>query len=165
VLVDISLPGRSGLDLIKELRSADCDVKLLVISMHDEALYADRVLRAGGDGYVMKQEDPEEIIQAIRDVLEGHIYVSEEVMEGAASGKRIPHASEKARPLDRLTDSELEILEQLGHGKSIVQIAKQLRLKERTVAAEFLQVRQKLNLKSAQALLRYAVCWVESEGG
>jgi DNA-binding NarL/FixJ family response regulator len=165
VLVDISLPGRSGLDLIKELRSVDCTVKLLVISMHDEALYADRVLRAGGDGYVMKQEDPEEIIQAVRDVLDGHIYVSEEVMEGAARGKRIAHASEKARPLDRLTDSELEILELLGNGKSIVQIARQLRLKERGVAATLLQIRQKLHLKSAQALLRYAVCWVESEGG
>src|SRR5208283_1995201 len=75
VLVDISLPGRSGLELIKELRSVDRKVKLLVISMHDEALYAARVLRAGGDGYIMKQEDPDEIVRAIRDVLAGRIYV------------------------------------------------------------------------------------------
>src|SRR5207302_1303000 len=81
-VVDISLPGKSGLDLIRELRAAKCKVKLLVVSMHDEALYADRVLRAGGDGYIMKQEDLDEIIHAIRDVLGGHIYVSEEVMGG-----------------------------------------------------------------------------------
>jgi len=80
VLVDITLPGKSGLELIKELRPQNHQLKLLVVSMHDEALYANRVLRAGGDGYIMKQEDPEEIIHAIRDVLGGHTYVSEQVM-------------------------------------------------------------------------------------
>ncbi len=85
VLVDITLPGKSGLELIKELRSRDSKVRILVVSMHDEALYADRVLRAGGDGYIMKQEDPEEIVHAIRDVLGGHIYVSEEVLASNAN--------------------------------------------------------------------------------
>ena len=79
VLVDITLPDKSGLELIKELRQSGSKAKLLVLSMHDEALYAERVLRAGGDGYIMKQEDPEEIIRAIRDVLGGRIYVSEDV--------------------------------------------------------------------------------------
>ncbi|MCX6928797.1 MAG: response regulator transcription factor [Verrucomicrobia bacterium] len=72
VLVDITLPGKGGLELIKELRDLNSSVKLLVLSMHDEALYADRVLRAGGDGYIMKEEDPEEVVHAIRDVLRGH---------------------------------------------------------------------------------------------
>ena len=82
VLVDISLPGKSGLELIRELRLKDRRVKILVISMCDEAVYAARVLQAGGDGYIMKQEDPEEIVHAIRDVLNGRIYVSEEVSTG-----------------------------------------------------------------------------------
>jgi DNA-binding NarL/FixJ family response regulator len=88
VLADISLPGKSGLGLIKELRSVVRSVKLLVISMHNEALYAARVLRSGGDGYIMKQEDPDEIVYAVHDVLEGHIYVSEEVMESTRGGGR-----------------------------------------------------------------------------
>src|SRR3954471_16000329 len=120
VLVDIGLPGQSGLELIKKLRSVDRQTKLLVVSMHDEALYADRVLRAGGDGYIMKQEDPEEILHAIRDVLAGHIYVSEQVFEnrsrslGASSSQK----KRKVSSLEMLTDSELEILELLGQGKS-----------------------------------------------
>ena len=80
VLVDLTLPGKSGLQLIKDLRALGLPIKMLVVSMHHEALYADRVLRAGGDGYIMKQEDPEEIIRAIHDVLDGHTYVSEVVM-------------------------------------------------------------------------------------
>ena len=165
VLVDISLPGKSGLELIKEIRSVDRTVKLLVISMHDEALYAARVLRAGGDGYIMKQEDPDEIVQAIRDVLEGHIYVREAVMESTRGGGRSGRFDEKTRPLDHLTDSELEILELLGRGKSSREIARKLHLSERSVAATRSQLRRKLSLRNAQALLRYAVCWVESEGG
>ena len=165
VLVDISLPGRSGLELIKEIRAVDRRIKLLVISMHDEALYAARVLRAGGDGYIMKQEDPDEIIQAIRDVLAGHIYVSEEVMSNNRRAGRTRRSEEKTRPLDLLTDTELEILELLGRGKSSHEIGRKLRLSERTVTATRSQLRGKLGLKNAQELFRYAVCWVESEGG
>jgi DNA-binding NarL/FixJ family response regulator len=165
VLVDISLPGKSGLELIKQIRSVNRTVKLLVISMHDEAIYAARVLRAGGDGYIMKQEDPDEIVQAIRDVLEGHIYVSEEVIDGGRGRGRSRGSDEKARPLDQLTDSELEILEMLGRGKSSREIALKLHLSERSVTTTRSQLRGKLGLKSGQELFRYAVCWVESEGG
>jgi DNA-binding NarL/FixJ family response regulator len=133
VLADISLAGKSGLELIKEIRSVDPAVKLLVISMHDEAIYAERVLRAGGDGYIMKQEDPDELVQAIRDVLEGHIYVSEEVMENTRGGGRSRRAEEKTGPLDQLTDSGLETLEMPGCGKSNREIAPKLRLNERSV--------------------------------
>src|SRR4051812_16680694 len=129
VLVDIGLPGLSGLELIKKLRSVDRQTKLLVVSMHDEALYADRVLRAGGDGYIMKQEDPEEILHAIRDVLSGHIYVSEQVLSATAgrgngNGNGNPNGSghapstKRIDPLADLTDAELELLEQFGSGKS-----------------------------------------------
>jgi DNA-binding NarL/FixJ family response regulator len=163
VLVDITLPGKSGLELIKELRAVDRKVKLLVISMHDEALYADRVLRAGGDGYIMKQEDPEEIIRAIRDVLGGHIYVSEQVLanKSKVSPKSRPEA--KTAPLQKLMDTELEILELLGQGKSSLEIARQFHLKVATVTAHCTQMQKKLNLKSTNALIRYAVCWVETD--
>ncbi|HEV2455359.1 MAG TPA: response regulator transcription factor, partial [Verrucomicrobiae bacterium] len=114
-LVDLELPGKSGLDLIKKIRALKLPVKLLVVSMYDEALYADRVLRAGGDGYIMKEESPEEIIHAIRDVLDGHIYVSEEVMASQMKSPSKPEKSEE-NLLDQLSDLELNVLELLGRG-------------------------------------------------
>ncbi|HYG35673.1 MAG TPA: response regulator transcription factor [Clostridia bacterium] len=162
VLVDITLPDKSGLELIKAIRTKDRKVKLLVVSMHDEALYANRVLRIGGDGYIMKQEGPAEIINAIHDVLEGHIYVSEEVMVGAGKAPAPKPIKQPVRLLDALSDSELEILELLGRGQSNEEISQQLRLSVETVDAECLEIRKKLNLKSDNALVRYAVCWVET---
>ena len=161
VLVDISLPGKSGLELIKDLRARNGGVKLLVLSMHDEALYADRVLRAGGDGYIMKQEDPEEVVDAIRDVLGGHIYVSDEIMAKGTKGAEARRSESKSRPLSQLTDIELEVLELLGEGKTNLEIARQLHLAARTVSVHSTQIKRKLNLKSINALIRYAVCWVE----
>ena len=161
VLVDITLPGKSGLELIKELRSRNSKVGILVVSMHDEALYADRVLRAGGDGYIMKQEDPEEIVHAIRDVLGGHIYVSEEVLASNANAALKPASKPEARPLDQLTDQELNILELLGRGKNSDEIARQLHFDVRKITADCAQMRRKLGLKSDNALVRYAVFWVE----
>jgi DNA-binding NarL/FixJ family response regulator len=158
VVVDLGLPGRSGLDLIKELRALKVTTKILVVSMFDEALYAQRVLRAGGDGYIMKQEDPEEIVNAIRDVLAGQIYVSEEIF--ARSGGTEP-AAKKAGPLDHLTDSELEVMEGLGNGKSASEIALQTGLSTAEVSTHGKSIRRKLKLKNANALIRYAVCWVE----
>jgi DNA-binding NarL/FixJ family response regulator len=161
VLVDITLPGKSGLELIKELRSQNRKVRILVVSMHDEALYVDRVLRAGGDGYIMKQVDPEEIVHAIRDVLGGHIYVSEEVLASTAkvSLKRI--SEPETRPLDQLTDLELNILELLGRGKNSQEIARQLHFDVRKIIAHCAQMRRKLRLKSDNALIRFAAFWVE----
>jgi len=159
-VVDIGLPGKSGLELIKEIRGLRLPVKLLVVSMFDEALYAQRVLRAGGDGYIMKQEDPEEIIHAIRDVLAGHIYVCEEVFASDASKP----AKQAAGSLDQLTDSELEVLEALGQGKSAQDISLQLGLSVAEVSAQGNSIRRKLKLKNPNALIRYAVCWVEDGG-
>ncbi len=170
VLVDIGLPGQSGLELIRKVRASDRETKLLVVSMHDEALYADRVLRAGGDGYIMKQEDPEEILHAIRDVLAGHIYVSEQVMgstgsprngSGNGNGSRQTPAAERANPLAELTDSELELLEQFGQGKSNDEISTELGLSPTEVAARSKQLKTKLKLKTDNALIRFAVCWSE----
>jgi DNA-binding NarL/FixJ family response regulator len=165
VVVDITLPGKSGLELIKELRPQNQRVKLLVVSMHDEALYADRVLRAGGDGYIMKQEDPEEIVHAIRDVLGGHTYVSEQVLANKSTRSTVSQecqAEAKTRPLEKLTDSEVEILALLGQGKSNLEIARQLRLGAATVATHCTRIQKKLKLKCLNALIRYAVCWAET---
>jgi DNA-binding NarL/FixJ family response regulator len=157
-VVDLALPGKSGLELIKEIRAAKLEIKLLVVSMFDEALYAQRVLRAGGDGYIMKQEDPQEIISAIRDVLVGHIYVSEDVFESDQPRR----AFEKpAGGLDLLTDSELEVLEALGQGKAADGIAKQVGLTKSEVNTHIGSIRRKLKQESLNALIRYAVCWVE----
>ena len=161
VLVDITLPGKSGLELIKDLRARDGGLKLLVLSMHDEALYADRVLRAGGDGYIMKEEDPEEVVHAIRDVLSGRIYVSEQVMAGKKKGVQARGSESKSRPLGELTDVELEVLELLGEGKTNLEIARQLHFRPGPASARCTQIKRKLNLRSTNALIRYAVCWVE----
>jgi DNA-binding NarL/FixJ family response regulator len=162
VLVDITLPGMSGLDLIKKLRPKYPKIKLLVISMREEQLYAARVLRAGGDGYVMKQQDPEEIIDAIRDVLAGRIYVSEEVLVGDRKPSRGGRARPESRPIDRLSDLELEILGLLGTGKSNTQIASLLGLKARSLAGHYGDMRKKLRLTNTNALTRFAVCWTGS---
>lgn len=161
VLVDITLPGKSGFELIKEVRAQNGSVKLLVLSMHDEALYADRVLRAGGDGYIMKQEDPEEVVHAIRDVLGGHIYVSEQVLAKRTKGAPNRGSEPTNRPLGQLTDAELEILQLVGEGKTNSEIASQLHLRPGTISAHCTQIRRKLKLKSTNALIRYAVCMVE----
>jgi DNA-binding NarL/FixJ family response regulator len=160
-LVDLGLPGKSGLDLIKEVRALKVPIKFLVVSMFDESLYAQRVLRAGGDGYIMKQEDPQEIVQAIRDVLAGHIYVSEDVFSENSSRQKTEN---KTGALDLLTDSELEVLELLGQGKSAPEISEQLGLTRPEVNTHTNSIRRKLKLESVNALIRYAVCWVTDSG-
>ncbi len=158
VVVDIGLPGKSGLELIKEIRDFKIRVKLLAVSMFDEAIYAQRVLRAGGDGYVMKQEDPEVIVLAIRDVLAGRIYVSETVF--ATEGIKPPSKVESSL-IDGLTDTELEVLESLGQGRSPNEISDEVGLTVKEVDAFTNSIRRKLKLKNVNALIRYAVCWVE----
>jgi DNA-binding NarL/FixJ family response regulator len=163
VLIDISLPGKSGLDLIRQIRAQNREVKMLVVSMHDEALYADRALRAGADGYIMKDEDFQEILRAVRDVLSGMIYVSEQVLENA--DKAVAAAAKPSgRSLDKLADDELEILELLGYGKSNPEIARKLGLTTKVVAAHCSKIRTKLKFKSENELIRFAVCWVEAGG-
>ena len=162
VLIDISLPGKSGLELIAEIRASELEAKLLVISMLNEALYANRVLRLGGDGYIMKEEGPAEILEAIRDVLNGHIYVSEAVLLGRPKGARHAGSASGVSLLDRLTDSELEILELLGLGKTTPEIARESHSTVREVVRACAEIRHKLGLEHNRALLHYAVCWVET---
>jgi DNA-binding NarL/FixJ family response regulator len=156
-VVDLGLPGKSGLELIKEIRALKLPVKLLVVSMFDEAIYAQRVLRAGGDGYVMKQEDPEVIVLAIQDVLAGHIYVSEDVFDNELSKRPF---EKKAASLDLLTDSEIEVLELIGEGKNKHVISLQAGLSDAEVTTHCNSIRRKLKLESNDALIHYAACWV-----
>jgi len=162
VLVDIGLPGKSGLELTKDLRALLPAIAVLVISMHDETLYAERVLRAGGRGYIMKQEGPEKILQAIRHVLDGEISVS-----GKMSG-RILHALANPRaktdsPIAQLTDREFEIFQLIGRGKDSHAIAEQLHLSVKTVDSHRGKIKGKLELKSGTELICYAARWMESQ--
>ena len=160
VLVDIGLPGKSGFELVKDVRIAHPELPVLVLSMHDESLYAERVLRAGARGYIMKQERPGKLIEAIRTVLDGKAYVSEKMASrilDVFSGRR-PKGSRV--PMERLTDREFEILELIGRGKSSREVAKTLHLSVKTVDTHRTHLKGKLKLKSALQLTHYAVCWV-----
>jgi DNA-binding NarL/FixJ family response regulator len=162
VLVDIGLPGKSGLELVKDLRALHPDLAVLVISMYDEALYAERVLRAGGRGYIMKQEGPEAILRAIRQVVNGQIYLS-----GSMSGRILdafstPRSGARS-PISRLTDRELEVLQLLGQAKDSYAIAKQLHVSTKTVDAHRGKIKEKLNLNNSTELICYAARWVESQ--
>lgn len=163
ILVDISLPDKHGLELIKDLRALHPDLAVLVVSMHDESLYAERVLRAGGNGYIMKQEGGKKMIQAIRTVLSGQIYVSEKMSAKILeifSGRR----SDAARsPIEKLTDREFEVFQLIGQGKGTRQIAETLHLSVKTVEVHRLHIKGKLELTDAPSLVRYAVRWVETQ--
>jgi DNA-binding NarL/FixJ family response regulator len=162
VLADIGLPGKSGLELIKDLRAMRPEMAVLVISMHDETLYAERVLRAGGRGYIMKQEGPEKMLQAIRQVLDGQIYLS-----GKMSARILDALSDRRAktnsPIARLTDREFEILQLIGQGKDSHAIAEQLHLSVKTVDAHRGNIKEKLELESGTELICYAARWVETQ--
>lgn len=164
VLADISLTGKNGLELIKDVQVLQPALPVLVISMHDESLYAERVLRAGGRGYIMKQEGGKQIMHAIRHVLGGQIYVSPK-MSGKIleifSGRR---AQSAGSPVEQLTDREFEVFQLIGQGKGTRQIAEQLHLSVKTVEVHRQHIKEKLKLTDAPSLARYAVQWVESQG-
>ncbi len=156
ILMDITLPGKSGLELIKDLRVSHPHVPILVLSMHDESLYAERVLRAGAEGYITKQQRPKVLISAIRQVLAGRTYVSEHVSEKILklfSGRQVTTTS----PLEQLTDREFEVFQLIGEGKATAEIAKQLHLSPKTVAVHYANMRRKLKLGTYPDLIRLAV--------
>ena len=164
VLADISLPGKNGLELIKDFQAMQPGLAVLVISMHDESLYAERVLRAGGRGYIMKQEGGKKLMQAIRQVLEGKIYVSEKMSADILemfSGRR---AGAKNSPVEKLTDREFEVFQFIAQGKGTRDIAEKLHLSVKTVEVHRANIKAKLKLQSASELIHYAVRWSESQG-
>jgi DNA-binding NarL/FixJ family response regulator len=163
VLADLTMPGGEGLEFIKDMRSLHPEVAVLVVSMHDEALYAERALRAGARGYIMKNEGGEKLVEAIRQILQGKTYVSENM-----SGKVLEIFSGRRRRTDdttigKLTDREFEVFRLLGQGMTTHEIGQQLRLGTKTVETHRLHVREKLGLKSGPALIQYAVRWAGTQ--
>jgi DNA-binding NarL/FixJ family response regulator len=158
VLVDVSLKDSDGIELLKELRSQNPDQPVLVLSMHDESLYAERALRAGARGYVMKQEAPQTLLQAIRKVLTGQVYLSDtmgaNLLQRMVGGK---HAGKAAMPMDRLTDRELEVFRMIGAGRSVKEIAEKLFISPKTVEAHREHIKEKLGVRSSADLLRFAI--------
>ena len=156
-VIDLSLKGSSGLELVKNSRTSYPKVRILVLSMHDEFLYAERVLRAGAAGYIMKQEATEKILCAIRQVLGGGIYLSEKMgsklMHQLIGGK----AKEGGSSLERLSDRELEVFGLIGRGKGTRQIAEHLHLSVKTIESHRAHIKEKLNLNDANELVHTAI--------
>lgn len=164
-IVDLSLQGRNGLELIKDLRARQSTLPVLVLSMHDETVFAERALRAGARGYIMKQAGGKLLIDAIRHVLAGNVYVSPQVsariLESFAG-----RPGEAARsPIERLTDREFEVFQLLGQGRGTREIALELNLSIKTVEVHRTNARNKLDLKTGAELVNAAIRWTETEGG
>ena len=158
-IVDITLKESSGLELIKNIRELPTAVPVLVLSMHDESLYAERALRAGAAGYITKHESAENVLLAVRRVLAGEVYLSGTLtsafLKGLTSGLK-----STSQPLDRLTDRELEILELIGRGRATRQIAETLRLGVATVDTYRARIKEKMNFRSGTELQHFAIRWV-----
>ena len=161
-VIDISLKNESGLELVKNLGSQFPLVALIVLSMHDEALYAERALRAGARGYVMKRETTKSVLTAIRRVLEGSVYLSERVVNGMARKLSLSDKAAVGSPVDRLSDRELEIFRLLGQGRTTSQIADDLHLSLKTVQAYCARAKEKFGVNSLSELLRAAIRWEEA---
>jgi DNA-binding NarL/FixJ family response regulator len=156
-MIDLSLKDSSGLELVKNSRALHPKLRILVLSMHDETLYAERVLRAGAAGYIMKQEATEKVLGAIRLVLAGGVYLSEKMgsklMHQLIGGKS--HAAGSS--MERLSDRELEVFGLIGQGKGTRQIAQHLRLSVKTIESHRAHIKEKLNLKDANELVHTAI--------
>ncbi len=163
VIVDISLRTSSGIDLIKDIKAQFPALPVLTLSMHDEALYAERALRAGARGYIMKQEAPEEVVTAIRRVLAGTTYVSQG-MAAKMVNKIVAGPGEKnASPVDRLSDRELEVFRLIGEGYGTREMAEKLYLSVKTIETYRAHIKEKLNLQDANELLRAAIRWANAQ--
>ena len=160
-LIDISLKNESGLELVKTLQNRVPQVALVVLSMHEEALYAERALHAGARGYVMKRETTKNVLTAIRRVIEGDIYVSDRVVNSMAK-RMTSRKTAAAEPVERLSDRELEIFRLLGQGRTPSQIADDLRLSLKTVQAYCARAKEKFGVTSLTELLRAAIRWEDA---
>ncbi|SRR6056297_474067 len=161
-VVDISLPGMNGIELVKNLLAQMPDLKILVVSRHDEELYAERAIRAGAKGYLMKLEAGEVLVSAVRQVMNGGIYLSDKIgsqlIMKIASGQ-----SAGDNPLELLSDRELEVFELTGKGESTKEIAQRLHVSVKTIDTYRARIKEKMHLKTANELMRRAVQWVEGE--
>ena len=162
VVADISLKSTHGLELVKDLQVRYPSLPVLVLSMHDESLYAERVLRAGAKGYITKQEATKKILLAIRQVLSGQIYISETMASRMVHKMVLGRAQEQKSPIERLTDRELEVFQLIGQGQGTRRIAAELHLGIKTVESYRARIKEKLNLDDGTQLLQQAIQWVHS---
>ncbi len=163
-IIDITLKTTSGIELLKDLKTLRPDLLVLVMSMHDEDLYAERALRAGARGYVMKQEPNEVILAAIRRVLAGELHLSEHIKDKMLN--RLAHGGKSAdtSSMDALSDREMEVFQLLGNGFGTREIAKRLNLSVKTIDSYREHLKQKLQLESGTQLVHHAIQWMKSEG-
>jgi DNA-binding NarL/FixJ family response regulator len=159
-VIDVSLNGTNGIELIKQIRNEHPRLPILVLSMHDESLYALRAVRAGAGGYIMKREAPDLLLTAVRKVLGGEVYLSPALERRARPAEEPAPA---ANPIDALSDRELEVLDLVGQGHHTRDIAQRLALSAKTIETHRLNMKDKLGLKTAPELIRYAVNWVRSQ--
>jgi len=162
-IIDLTLKSSHGLELIKDLRVRFPAMMILVVSMHDESFHAERVIRAGARGYITKQEATRDVMQAIRSVLNGNVYLSPNMSLRLAAQATGRPRTERSLPMDQLTDSELRVFELIGQGFATRRIAQTLRLHMRTVETYRARIKEKLSLKDASELLRCAMHWVEND--
>ena len=163
VLVDISLKGMSGLELIKVLNSKYPELIILVVSMHDEALYAERALKAGARGYIMKQEASKKVLVAIQQLLEGKVYISEAMHDKMLMGMIKGKSELENNPIDKLSDREFEVFLLIGKGLGPIQIADELNLSVKTVETYRAHIKTKLMLENAAELRKHAIKWIQSQ--
>lgn len=163
VVTDISLPGRDGLDLIKDIKACHRNARILAFSMHDESLYAERVLRAGAHGYVMKCASMDELISAIRHVRDGEFVLGSKVVRQLAARSAAVGTPATTSTVDCLTDREMEIFRLLGQGLERRAIAEQLSLSPKTIEAHRANIREKLGLETSTALRRHAMEFLREE--
>jgi DNA-binding NarL/FixJ family response regulator len=161
-IVDLSLPGANGIELIKNIRAEFSKLPVLVLSMHDESLYALRALRAGAEGYVMKHEAMTNVIQAIREVFNGRPYLSPAMAAQVITKFAHRQAEGEADAVERLSDRELEVLELIGKGNDVRQIAKALHLSPKTVETHRSHIKDKLDLKNSREVARFALQWLSA---
>lgn len=163
LVVDVSLPGMSGIDLIKHIHGLDQGIRVLVVSRHDETLYAERAIRAGARGYLMKMAAGETVVSAIRRILAGGIYVSADINERLLMGMATGQNTFNHSPLEVLSDRELEVFELTGRGFGTRDISERLGLSIKTIESYRARIKTKLNLSGAAELMQHAVQWVENE--
>ncbi|MBP3191809.1 response regulator transcription factor [Natronogracilivirga saccharolytica] len=162
-VVDISLPGMNGIELIRHLRSGYPDLRILVVSRHEEELFAERAVRAGAQGYIMKLHAGEQIVDAVRRIANGGLYLSEAVSQKLLMGISSASDNKNASPLERLTDRELEIFRLIGRGKPAKEIAKRLNISPKTVDTYKSRISEKLNIPDRASLLQQAMHFVNEK--
>lgn len=162
-VVDISLPGMSGLELIKELRSRHDDLRILVVSRHEEDLFAERAVRAGAQGYIMKIDAGEQVVDAVRKISRGGVYLSEKISSKLLMNMSMGAEQRERAPFELLSDRELAVFRMIGQGRQTKEIASRLHISSKTVDTYKSRIREKLNIRGGKRLLQQAVQWVKEK--